>query len=157
MTTTNVSQAILATVTITTNSGTIASGGFFNSGTVGVINNTPTASAEVAAADLMDLFINIGTAQWTLGATASLAITCIDQAQDGSGSFVNPGTNAAAPPNLAITQTIPLNGGAVLTGILELTDIQIRPYEFLTLIQNNSGTIMPSATITAVRKYQQLF
>jgi hypothetical protein len=153
--TTTVSQAIHTADTISAGTGTIASGAFWSSGTVGAINNIPSSGTTVSS-DLMDIFINLGTASVTLGTAPYLAVTLIDQ-DPNTGNYVNPGTTAAASPNLLTTQTIPLNAGAVLTGELILPDIRIRPYEFLTLIQNNTGTVWPNSTITAQRKTNQFW
>lgn len=151
MTTTTVSQAIRVADTIITTGATLASGAFLNSGVAGAVNNIPSSGSTVSY-DLMDVFINFGSVITTGTATTpTIQIAALDS-PDGGTSFVAPGTVAAAAPPYLV-QSFPFASGAGIGPIVELPNVQIRPYEFLSLFQNNLGVSWPAGTvITAVRK-----
>jgi hypothetical protein len=152
MTTTNVSQVVHSTTdTIITTGATLATGSFLNSGTAGAINNIPVIGTTVSY-DLMDVFINFGSILVTGTAATNVQIACLDS-PDGGTTFVSPGTAAAAVGDLNLVQSYPFAASTTIGPVVELPNVQIRPYDFVTLFQNNTGVTWPIGTvITAVRK-----
>lgn len=148
MTTTTQSQAIHSTETIGTLGATLAAGAFYNPGAAAALNNIPNPGTTVSY-DLVDIFINFGSAITTGTGATSVGVAMIES-PDGGTTWPTPGTTAAQPMSFDGIATTPT---AVAVTVLEIKNVPIGPYDTIPLFQNNLGVAWPVGTvITAVRK-----
>lgn len=152
MTTTHVSQSVLASLD-TAIAGTSLNGLASGSYAIGAaINNVPT-DGSVYSYDTCDLTITLSSAV-TAGATAPYVSVWILPAVDGTNYPTPPGgTAAAAPPGLSYS--FPMVA-SVSTSTIVCPNIPLGPYLFKVMVLNSLGVAFPS-TNTSTCQIQRKF
>lgn len=115
------------------------------------INNTPTDGTTIGY-DLGDLTITLSSAV-TTGSGAPTLTVYILPAVDGTNYPTPPGGSAAAAPASYIGGTY-IAVPSVSTSSFSVLNMQIPPYNFKVMIQNNLGVALP-ATNTSTCQMQR--
>lgn len=107
------------------------------------IANTPTDGTTISY-DLADLTITLSSAVTTGTGSPYLSVYILP-AVDGTNYPTPPGSSGAAAPMNLLKGTYQGVAG-VSTSTIVVTDLQIPPYNFKVLIQNNLGVTFPATT-----------
>lgn len=115
------------------------------------INNTPV-DGSVVSYDLADLTITLSSAVTTAAGAPNVSVWLLP-AVDATNYPTPPGASAAAAPTSLMVGTYQ-GVASTSTSTIVITNIQIPPYNFEIMIQNNLGVTLP-ATNTSTCQLQR--